>query len=193
MSRALCVVALALFLASCDAAAPRDIIFASRPSAGSDSLELFAMPRGGGQTLLMSESGPAASLPSRVVQVDVASGRQELLVESDTLGFVCPAVAPDGAAALISVALYNEARSEVVGMDIFSFSLADGSVRPFVPIAFAKDPRWSPDGGQIVFHGEDHLGWAAPTDSLDLYTLDRNGQNLVRLTRNEIADIHPAW
>jgi Tol biopolymer transport system component len=78
-------------------------------------------------------------------------------------------------------------------MNIFSFALEDGSVRPFVPIEFAKNPRWSPDGRRIVFHGEDHLGWAAPTDSLDLYTLDRDGQNLVRLTHNVIADIHPAW
>lgn len=293
-------------LASCEAPAPRDIVFASRLAPGSDSLELFAMPREGGprrqltdngssnfptlspdgrtiayshrppggrlelhmmdasgtnsrmaarfdsldvyspewsfdgqrvafvaadngpdvagwlytinrdgtglrrvpnsaglaqcvgwatdnETLLVSEFGPAASLPSRVVGIDVASGRREPVAESDTLGLVCPVVAPDGSGALISVALYDEARSRIVGMNIFSFSLEDGSVRPFVPIQFAKNPRWSPDGRQIVFHGEDHMGWAAPTDSLDLYTLNRDGQNLVRLTRNVIADIHPAW
>jgi len=293
-------------LTSCDAPAPRDIVFASRPVPGSGSLELFAMPRDGGsrrqltsngssnfptlspdgrtiayshrppggrlelhlmdasgansrvaarfdsldvytpewsfdgrrvafvasddgpdgagwlytidrdgtglrrvpnsaglsqcvgwatdnETLLMSEFGPAGSLPSRVVGIDVASGRRELVAESDSLGLVCPVVAPDGSAALISVALYDEARSTIVGMNIFSFSLADGSVRPFVPIEFAKNPRWSPDGRRIVFHGEDHLGWASPVDSLELYTLDRNGRNLVRLTRNVMADIHPAW
>lgn len=290
-------------LASCDSPEPRDIVFASRPAPGSDSLELFAMPRDGGsrrqltengnsnfpalspdggiiayshrppggrlelhmmdasgansrmvaqfdsldvyspewsfdgqrvafvaaddgagwlytvnrdgtalrrvpnsaglgqcegwmtdnETLLVSEFGPAGGLPSKVVRIDVASGLREILVESDTLGLVCPVVAPDGSAALISAALYDEARSKIVGMNIFSLGLEDGTVRPFVPIEFAKNPRWSVDGRQIIFHGEDHLGWAAPTDSLDLYTLDREGHHLVRLTHNAIADIHPAW
>ena len=83
----------ATVLASCDAPAPRDIVFASRPAPGSDSLELFAMPREGGPRRQLTNNGssnfPTLSPDGRTIAfisnrdgntalwvIDAYSGRQ---------------------------------------------------------------------------------------------------------------------
>src|SRR4051812_34465429 len=47
-------------------------------------------------------------------------------------------------------------------------------------------PSWSPDGKQLVFTGYD--GGIS-----DLYTIDRDGSNLQRLTSDKYGDLHPVW
>ena len=47
-------------------------------------------------------------------------------------------------------------------------------------------PSWSPDGSQLVFTGYD--GGIS-----DLYTINRDGTNLQRLTSDKYGDLHPVW
>jgi Tol biopolymer transport system component len=47
-------------------------------------------------------------------------------------------------------------------------------------------PSWSPDGQQLVFTGYD--GGIS-----DLYTINRDGSNLQRLTSDKYGDLHPVW
>ena len=49
-----------------------------------------------------------------------------------------------------------------------------------------QTPSWSPDGKQLVFTGFD--GGLS-----DLYTINRDGTGLRRLTTDKYADLHPAW
>jgi Tol biopolymer transport system component len=47
-------------------------------------------------------------------------------------------------------------------------------------------PSWSPDGKQLVFTGYD--GGIS-----DLFTVNRDGSNLQRLTSDKYGDLHPVW
>jgi Tol biopolymer transport system component len=47
-------------------------------------------------------------------------------------------------------------------------------------------PSWSPDGKQLVFTGYD--GGIS-----DLFTINRDGSNLQRLTSDKYGDLHPVW
>jgi Tol biopolymer transport system component len=47
-------------------------------------------------------------------------------------------------------------------------------------------PSWSPDGNQLVFTGYD--GGIS-----DLFTVNRDGTNLQRLTSDKYGDLHPVW
>ncbi len=47
-------------------------------------------------------------------------------------------------------------------------------------------PGWSPDATKIVFGSN-------PDSNLDIYTMDPNGANIVRLTTDPAADAEPAW
>src|SRR5919106_541000 len=47
-------------------------------------------------------------------------------------------------------------------------------------------PSWSPDGQQLVFTGYD--GGLS-----DLFTVNRDGSGLRRLTQDKYADLHPVW
>jgi Tol biopolymer transport system component len=49
-----------------------------------------------------------------------------------------------------------------------------------------NNPRWSPDGSQIVFESN------RDGDS-EIYVMDADGGNTVNLTNNTTADISPEW
>ena len=48
-------------------------------------------------------------------------------------------------------------------------------------------PRFSPDDRHIVFHAQD------TSDNWDIYVIDIDGNNLVRLTFNKSTDNDPYW
>ncbi|HEY40470.1 MAG TPA: trypsin-like serine protease [Dehalococcoidia bacterium] len=58
-----------------------------------------------------------------------------------------------------------------------------------IPILSGRDafePAWSPDGTKIVFQSWEH-------DPSEIYVMDVDGGNLVRLTDNSDYDDYPAW
>ncbi len=52
----------------------------------------------------------------------------------------------------------------------------------------AQWPSWSPDGQKIAF-----ILWDAGSDAFDIYVIDRNGENLTRLTQGSGSNMEPAW
>jgi Tol biopolymer transport system component len=67
-------------------------------------------------------------------------------------------------------------------LDVFLMS-ADGSKETFVA-ENGGDPAWSPDGQRIAFQ--------RPANG-EIYVVDADGTDLVRLTRNAVGDGEPAW
>jgi len=63
---------------------------------------------------------------------------------------------------------------------------ADGSNSRIVTNQEDWQPSWSPDGNQIVFA-------SARAGTRQIYVMDKNGQNQVRLTNHPFQDRHPAW
>ena len=49
-----------------------------------------------------------------------------------------------------------------------------------------RDPEWSPDGEKIIFTSH-------KSGNFDIYIMDADGSNVVRLTHNPVEDMHPTW
>ena len=58
-------------------------------------------------------------------------------------------------------------------------------------------PDWSPDGKRLVFHcnrdGESDQPDLETSTDMEIYTVNADGSDLLRLTSNRIYDGHPAW
>lgn len=84
-------------------------------------------------------------------------------------------------------------------MNIYCMNLDGGDLRPFVVMkGFAKNARWSHDGRSVVFHGSDlpdfyELSPAARGDSIAIFTTDRYGGNLKRVSQSPYGAVHPGW
>jgi hypothetical protein len=57
----------------------------------------------------------------------------------------------------------------------------------FPDLVGLQSPAWSPDGRRIAFSGVDVAG------QRDIYTVDRTGSDLVRLTSDHFDDLDPDW
>jgi Tol biopolymer transport system component len=94
-----------------------------------------------------------------------------------------PSLSPDGR----RVAFASE-RAEAGNLDIFVADL-DGSnvVRVTSDPEIDTEPRWSPDGSQIVFARADGAGhW-------EIYSVRADGSGETKLTDNDVSDESPAW
>ena len=121
---------------------------------------------------------------------DVATGKQvHKLVQSalnanfESLRFInsTGSWSPDGREFLFA--------SKNRGEDVLNFlDVRRGRVTQRLRLGFSgiNNPSFSPDGQQVVFTGFVG-GWS------DLYIVDRNGQNLRRLTHDAYADLLPTW
>lgn len=167
---------------------------------GENAWSLVLMDSDGGhRTVVMTtQSGflaPPAWSPdgSRLVLVSDRSGFSDLWVVNldgsnainltlDEAKDHSPAWSPDGqwiAFASLRDALYWE----------LYVMRADGSdVRRLTWWEDASDlsPSWSPDGSRIAFASKRDGNW-------EIYTMDRDGGNLLRLTDHPADDTNPAW
>ena len=67
---------------------------------------------------------------------------------------------------------------------------ADGTnVRPILTSTTysSNHPSWSPDVTKIVFHS------FRDADEAEIYIMDRDGSNVIRLTTNSANDFRPRW
>src|SRR5262245_47902761 len=71
---------------------------------------------------------------------------------------------------------------------IYTIDLSNGRITPLTPSGDWNDeqPRWSPDGQRIAFKS-DRAG------SYNLYVMDADGRNVVRITDHGANDHDPAW
>lgn len=90
-----------------------------------------------------------------------------------------PAASPDGE--LIAYQVYNAAQE---GYDLEVLSMDTLATRPLV--ANGSSPAWSPTADRVAFV-------SSRNGSLDIWVVDRNGQNLRPITRDATQEISPCW
>jgi Tol biopolymer transport system component len=88
---------------------------------------------------------------------------------------------PDGK--LLAFAAKRGPRDDIVIVDV-ARNKQVGRIQ--LKLSGVTTPSWSPDGKQLVFTGYD--GGIS-----DLYTINRDGSNLQRLTSDKYGDLHPVW
>src|SRR5881396_1269561 len=91
------------------------------------------------------------------------------------------AFSPDGR--YFAIAAKRKDRDDLVILDV---KRGREERRIHVGLNGLQTPQWSPDGQQLVFTGFSN-GFT------DLYTINRDGTGLRRLTNDKFADLHPAW
>jgi serine/threonine protein kinase len=92
-----------------------------------------------------------------------------------------PAWSPDGRTIAFGCTRYGTAEICLVDVD------TGGVTRLTQSTAGCASPAWSPDGDWVVF-----AHWET-TKNCEIYRVDRNGQNLERLTDHGGLDTRPAW
>ncbi|MEO8227479.1 MAG: hypothetical protein ABI637_08610, partial [Gemmatimonadota bacterium] len=88
---------------------------------------------------------------------------------------------PDGR--YLATAAKRGPRDEIVIIDVAK-NRQVGRIQ--IALSGITTPAWSPDGNHLVFTGYD--GGIS-----DLFTVDRDGRNLRRLTNDKYADLDPVW
>ncbi len=82
------------------------------------------------------------------------------------------------------------------GGDAIDVMNADGSNRHRLVTKTAGETyghlTWSPDGGRIAFESTRPMQ-AGSDDRFEIWVMNADGSNLVRLTNNDVADHHPSW
>ena len=137
---------------------------------------------------------------SRIVRVTLATRASEVLITSDSMWLGCPSVSPDGNRLVFNGSRLPIAPSPVTHafqMNIYVANRDGSGFRPLTTGAMmTNDARWSRDG-RIVVQSNRHAPAAdsplAALDSLDIYVMNGDGSNIVRVTTNSRFDGHPSW
>jgi Tol biopolymer transport system component len=150
---------------------------------------------------------------SSILEVEVATGRAQTLLASDTSWLDCPQWSPKGDAVVLTIDPTTDPRRGDIWKgweanplapwrtDLAILDLGSGKLRRLVGGPGLNNyGHWSRDGRWIVFQSNRH---AAPhADSLplgprfrtlEIYIVRTDGSDLRRLTTNEYFDGHPSW
>ena len=130
------------------------------------------------------------SVQNRIVVMNVdGTGRRPLSAYGGP-SEVNPKWMPDG-----QTIVFEQLRDRGNRSDIASIPASGGPIRKILGSrAWETNPVPSPDGSRIVFSGNlDRRGGGRLSDNFELYTMDVDGSDIVRITNNRRPDIFPDW
>jgi len=177
-----------------DAVSAEDEPFDAGFVASLEGTIVFASKRGGDQ----GPRGEGDGTRDNLFMLRPADGEVSLLVHGQELMWM-PNVSPDGTR-LVFARQYSDpmrwqspADTGFTSMGIFTVTLGDApetlaaqAVDLTDNAFFNSDPRWSPDGTQIVFTSE-------ATGNVEIYRMRADGSDLVRLTDTGRLASWPSW
>jgi Tol biopolymer transport system component len=183
----------------------RNGIYTIRSADGGDLVRLTTNPTGGGHDLPGAYSPQGRRL--LFVRAD-ADGNAFGLFVVNVNGTGLKQITPPGMIGISGASWSPQGNTIVFSMRIRAGQRrtiwtihSDGSGLAQVPVQPAcggslddpasvgcVDPRWSPDGRQIVFERVD-----AATGADDIYTVDADGSNLRQVTTSPTGDVMPDW
>jgi Tol biopolymer transport system component len=113
-----------------------------------------------------------------------ADGSDQQRLTNNSAYDLSPIWSPDG-----SEILFQSSRGGGKYWGVFIMNADGTNVRSLTPtISYSSNkPFWSPDGTKIVFHSY------KDSDEAEIYIMDRDGSNMVRLTTNSASDWMPRW
>lgn len=173
-------------------------------------------PLPGNQVVIVGADGsneqPIAHLPAdadqvalspdrtRLAFITAGSGDQQIatmrtdgsdfqVVTHRPLGTALPAWSPDGS----SIAFFSTNLQD--NQDLFVMDADGGNLRRLTTSPFADlAPDWSPDGSSIAyFSGDSCLSFDGSCPNEEIWVVPAAGGQPMRLTRNHISDMQPAW
>jgi len=117
---------------------------------------------------------------NKEIYVMDASGADQRRLTVDLGHDTFPAWSPDGKEILF--------QSDRSGQEHIHAMNADGTNVRRLTAFDSRAPSWSPDSRKILFHSFRDFA-----DAPEIYVMDRDGSNVVRLTTNSFKDFDPAW
>jgi Tol biopolymer transport system component len=161
----------------------------------------FIVFSGRGKTLLPGAHGPGSATGASTVEIFVAQsdGKDvKQLTKEKALSFL-PDWSPSGK--LIAFSSNRAGGSNQLGeVEIYTMAIDGSRVKQLTHLkAQNLAPKWSPDSSKILFHSSVPI--ERPNNSkewrqfkpAELYVMDADGSNLIRLTNNAEDDCFPAW
>jgi len=129
------------------------------------------------------------------------SAQKIVFTNGTTMNSRIMTVNPDGSA-LTAVTAANEFYTPVWSPDYkkIAYVNGDGGFPPIytmsangsriVKIGNGRAPRWSPDGSKIAYYRYANIGGDTQAD---VYVMNSDGSNIIRLTVDAAFDGHPSW
>jgi Tol biopolymer transport system component len=177
----------------------RDIDHTEYPSWSPDGM--FLVFSGRGKTPLRSVRGPASDTGAFPVEIFVArsDGKGVRQLTNEKAVSFLPNWSSSGK--LIAFSSNREAGPNQLGeVQIYTMTVDGSRIRQLTRLkAQSSAPKWSPDNSKIVFHSSVPIERAKNSKEwrlfrpAELYVMDADGSNLIRLTNNEVDDYFPAW
>jgi TolB protein len=123
----------------------------------------------------------------RVSVLDVKTGEVRA-ASQEAWGACRPAFSPEGLLAFVSTA--ESSKADLWFVEIAGSRAGQAWRFPTRPEAYNYDPAFSPDGRVVAFASTLERGEG---EHWDIFLIDRNGRNLVKLTDGEGNDRFPDW
>ena len=132
--------------------------------------------------------------------VNLSNNQKEPLIQMIGRHVYEPAFSPDGTL----VAFTSRLVSRDGFKDIYIHDVATGENTNITNTALAPlvtkttmeqigHPHWSPDGSKLVFHGDPDATDTYHPNQLEIFTMNKDGSDLIQITNNENTDSFPKW
>lgn len=130
------------------------------------------------------------SVQNRIVVMNVDGSGRRPLSSYGGPNEVNPKWMPDG-----QTIVFEQMRERSTRSDIATIPASGGPIRKILSSRrWETNPVPSPDGTRILFSGNlDRRGGGRLSANFELYTMDVDGSDIVRITNNRRPDIFPDW